>query len=273
MSASGSLAAGSGPCGWTDTTGATPSGQSARGSGAAGWEAGACTGATGTAVSARARSARRTGPRWLVKTSDCPPPCCCDAADLVIAGIVQAHLPALLDGQPAAGGEIGVAQVVLPSGGGGRAEAIRPPGTGGADAFMLRPRDEHTRATQHGGQIRAQCIHALLQAVVEHVADHDHAASAPLAHAAEFRVTELRHRAPPRRRRREARSARHRRRAVALGDNVQGAAALRGQVLHGGILLGCGEAVLWCGGGGSRKQGQGSALDPPRGSGPLDPAT
>ena len=45
------------------------------------------------------------------------------------------------------------------------------------------------------GNVVADAINPILRLVVEQVADHCHATSHPLARAAEFRVTELRHRA------------------------------------------------------------------------------
>ena len=56
---------------------------------------------------------------------------------------------------------------------------------------MLLRRGRHRSGI--GGQIAAQRINPVLQRDIEHVADHDHAAGDPLAHAAELLVIELGH--------------------------------------------------------------------------------
>jgi hypothetical protein len=43
------------------------------------------------------------------------------------------------------------------------------------------------------GQLGAERTDPAFQVVVEHIADHDHAAARPLAHAAQIRMVELRH--------------------------------------------------------------------------------
>ena len=187
----------------------------------------------------------------------------------MIAGIVDAQPPALLDGEPAAGREIGVAQVVLRPAGGGRARG-RAATTSADDGATGCGCGAKTRHPQHGGQIRAQRIHPLLQAVIEHVADHDHAAGTPLAHAAEFRVAELRHRAAAGGDGTQQGQRGIGAHAVALGDVVEGAAALRGQFMHGGILRrarrGC--LAVWRGAG--EKQGRpGLCPGPAKGQWPL----
>ncbi len=86
---------------------------------------------------------------------------------------------------------------------------------------------------QEAGQIGTQRVHAALQAVVEHIADHDHPALRPLAHAAEFRMAELRHPAAAGAERRKQRLGRACANAMALGHLGHQMAALFRQILHG----------------------------------------
>jgi len=44
---------------------------------------------------------------------------------------------------------------------------------------------------QEAGDLAAERVNVVLEALIEHVADHDHAALRPLTHAAEIRVIEL----------------------------------------------------------------------------------
>src|SRR5579872_6231511 len=112
----------------------------------------------------------------------------------MLARIIDAHDAALLDRKPARAGKEGVAQVVLRASRVGLAEFGGPPLAGGvrsgdeqarlaAAALRLRLRGERGLAIEEAGEVVAERIDAEFEALVEHVADHDHAAVRPLSHA------------------------------------------------------------------------------------------
>ena len=58
--------------------------------------------------------ARETTPCWLVKVRELPLPCCCDTPpNLMVARIVESHVPAHLNRQPPLGRKIGIAHRIL----------------------------------------------------------------------------------------------------------------------------------------------------------------
>src|SRR5208283_4156046 len=149
-----------------------------------------------------------------------------DAADLVVERVVDGHVPIDLHGQPPRVGEVRVANVVLGAGPARETQARRPPVAGtplrqGDEQADRRAAANHARAAiasllllllsprrlrlarqgeRHEGllfqdlrKLGAQTVDLGFQAVIEHIADHGHAALQPLAAAAQLRVVELCH--------------------------------------------------------------------------------
>ncbi|MFC6739462.1 hypothetical protein [Methylobacterium tardum] len=116
-----------------------------------------------------------------------------DARDAVLAGIVEGDARARFDREPPVLREIGVAHPILRAGARRSAEARRPPFAAAAPRRGSRLREAARR--QRAGQLGAERPDPRLQGVVEHPADHDHAAGEPLAHPTEIGMVELRHRA------------------------------------------------------------------------------
>lgn len=140
-----------------------------------------------------------------------------ETADLVVQGIVDPDFAAGFDGQPTAVCEVGVADIILRTRGGRGAEILRPPvglGIGHEQARCAHGRPSglvlgvepalalrlETAGAQQAGltgeevaDVPAQGVHSAFEEIVEHVADHDHAALHPLAGATEFPMTELGH--------------------------------------------------------------------------------
>ena len=89
-------------------------------------------------------------------------------------------------------------------------------------------RGEEADGAKQPCELGAEGVHPRLQRVVEHVADHDHAALRPLAHAAEVGVVELRLASSAGDQRREQLYDGALADAVALRDVSDDAASLRG---------------------------------------------
>ena len=149
----------------------------------------------------------------------------------MVQGIVNAHPPVDLHGKPPRARKHRVANVVLGAGGAGHAKVAGPPIACGAlsggnekadgaraavsvaaallllatSALLLllparhplaeRGRRKEGLACQEARKLRAQPVDLGLEAEVEHVPDHGHAALHPLPAAAELLVIKLRHRA------------------------------------------------------------------------------
>lgn len=131
----------------------------------------------------------------------------------VIAGIQHLDIAAPIQHQAALRREISVAHIVLRAGrrrvtelggppipaGGGEAGKARLPRAAG----MLRLRSGRAGGREHSarlrrigkerGEVAAKRIDLGLEAVIEHIADHRHAAAKPLPRTAQFRMVELRH--------------------------------------------------------------------------------
>src|ERR1700733_3863487 len=119
----------------------------------------------------------------------------------MLARIVYADPTALLNRNAARRREICVSHFVLRPDRRGLAQFRRPP-----TARRTRSRGEQTDAIlalrlagmdrglllHEAGEFVAESIDAMFQPLIEHVADHDHAAARPLSHAAEIRMIELR---------------------------------------------------------------------------------
>jgi hypothetical protein len=108
------------------------------------------------------------------------------AGNPVIAGVMDGNRPALLQDEPVRPIEDGITNATLTARTVRRAEIDRPPvartGTPGTG-----------RPVPQSREIRTQRGDAGLQVVVEHIADHDHAALHPLTGPAEFRQVEPGH--------------------------------------------------------------------------------
>jgi len=129
-----------------------------------------------------------------------------EAGESMLAGVIDADPAILLDGKAARPWEKGVSQVILGARGSGTAELGGPPLAG-----RRRPRNEQADpaaalrlrlslsdgaeqwlAMQEAGKLVAKGVDAMLKALVEHVADHDHSAFRPLSYSAEIGMVELR---------------------------------------------------------------------------------
>jgi hypothetical protein len=124
----------------------------------------------------------------------------------VLPGVIDSDPAILLDGKAARSWEKGVPQVILGAGGSGTAELRGPPLAGrrrarneqadptGALGLRLSLSDgaERWLVMQEAGKLAAKGVDAMLQTLVEHVADHDHSALRPLSHSAEIGMVELR---------------------------------------------------------------------------------
>ena len=105
-------------------------------------------------------------------------------ADAVLPGVVDGDRPVTRHREPPRAGEDRIAHVVLRPRRRRRAELRRPP-------VGKRLRLEGASRRDQPGQIGAERVDARLQRVVEHVADHHHAAARPLAEPAELGLVEL----------------------------------------------------------------------------------
>src|SRR6187431_366364 len=110
----------------------------------------------------------------------------------MVERVIHRDLPAAADRQAMSAREVGITGVVLSAAAARLTELHRPPALHRAKAALLLRRDhEHLLCSEQRAQLRAQPAHSGLQAAVEHVADHGHAASHPLAAAAELRMVKL----------------------------------------------------------------------------------
>src|ERR1700712_502035 len=106
----------------------------------------------------------------------------------MIERVVDAQLARALDGQAPRPGKVSVAEVVLTTARARLSKVRGPPGA--AEALLLlakraalravNRRDKHRLRSHEARELRANPAHLGLQAVVEHVADHGHAALHPL---------------------------------------------------------------------------------------------
>lgn len=113
----------------------------------------------------------------------------------MVLGIEDGDLMVALDGEAAGLGKEGVADVVLRSTAGGAAEIAGPPLISvTAVSAALWTWGEDLVVGEKIGKLAAEVVHGVFKPVVEHIADHGHAAAHPLA-TAEFGATELSHRA------------------------------------------------------------------------------
>src|SRR5271163_4331963 len=125
----------------------------------------------------------------------------------MVAGVIDEDPAALTDRKTARTRKERVSQIILGSSRGRIAELHRPPWAGrarpgheqadAAAALHLRLRlpggeTERRLTIEEAGQLAAERVDASFQALIEHVADHDHAASRPLSHAAEIGIVKLR---------------------------------------------------------------------------------
>src|SRR5208283_3764688 len=127
----------------------------------------------------------------------------------VLAGVIDADPTALLDRKAAPAWKTSVSQIILRAGGRRIAEIRGPPSIGGgarscheqthaaASALALRLRrpgsgGEEGLAAKQRRQFVTERVNTKFQALIEHVANHDHAALRPLSHPAEIGVIELR---------------------------------------------------------------------------------
>ena len=125
-----------------------------------------------------------------------------EAREPMLAGVVHGNAAAVLDREAALLREKGVSHVVLGAGGGRSAEVRRPPSAGGAGARRRTGSRRSGSATaslwrraagsSEGRRVRCRARRHGFQALIEHVADHDHSAVGPLSHAAEIGMIELR---------------------------------------------------------------------------------
>ena len=100
-----------------------------------------------------------------------------------------------------------------------------------------RRRGERGIVAQQVGQLVAERVDPILEPFVEHVADHDHAALRPLAHAAEVGVAELSLSALAGGERQHQRRNGVRADIVAASHVVDDPAPFGGEILHGGGIL------------------------------------
>jgi len=112
-----------------------------------------------------------------------------DATNTVIQRVVNRDLAIKLNSQPL--WKYGIADIVLRTAAEGAAEIAGPPLIAVTRAGWCH--GKYLRRSQYIGEFIAQVVDGHFQAVVEHVADHRHAAAHPLATAAQLRAIELRH--------------------------------------------------------------------------------
>src|SRR5271169_2261194 len=123
----------------------------------------------------------------------------------MLARIIHAKPAALLNRDAAGRREKRVSHFVLRPDRRGLAQFRGPPTarrtrslgeqTDPARALRLPPSGvavDRALVAHEAGEFVAEFIDAMFQSLIEHVADHDHAASRPLSHAAEIRMIELR---------------------------------------------------------------------------------
>jgi len=171
------------------------------------------------------------------------------AGDDVIAGIIDLNATALPDREPTRPRKPGVTEVVLRAHRSWGAELCRPPLTGRsgrgrkeADSasslalrlgLRVRPRIRKQGLAPHQRrQLVAERVDAVFEALVEHVANHDHPTLGPLAHSTKIGVTELRLGPVPERQRTNKRDGSIKADAVPTRNLFEDLASLRCQILH-----------------------------------------
>lgn len=160
------------------------------------------------------------------------------SADLVVQCVIDGDLSVDLHDEAASLREEGVANVVLGATAGGSAEVARPPvattwatGWGGG---------EHLIVGQGIGELVAEVIDRILQAMVEEVSHHRHPTAHPLS-AAQLGTIELSHRAAPLIDRGQHADCGVEAEVVTTGDVVDDIFSGRGELLHNMLGVGPGN--------------------------------
>jgi hypothetical protein len=111
---------------------------------------------------------------------------------------------------------------------------------------MGRVLGAHRLFAQYAREFVAKRIDAMLQTMIKHVADHDHATLRPLPHAAEIGMIELCLRSVALRQRVEQHGNGVEANAMAHRGIFQTARSFRGEVLHGDVTLSEGASDALC---------------------------